>query len=948
MKSCTLLFCLLLSGTLSGQGFHFRQAPSFTEGDVRQITQIYQSSDQMIWMGTDKGVYAFDGRKYRYHPRPDKEVQEVTTIDEGPGGQIWVGYHDGCLQVVSLQGVNQIILADSIKDAAISQILFQTDGKVFISTYGEGMWILDKGNLSRIRFNNLALIDDIYDALLDLQGRIWMATDDGIWIYQQGQTESLTHLDRYRGLPDEIVTKLQLEDNGDVWIGLYDHGLARFISAIDTILPLMSLQPSAGNVIGLIKGRTGEVWMGTEKSVSTYSFGGTNHSIEIPAECKERLQSLFFDSNGNLWLASGNKLFVANTQIEYILPGVASIQAIAVTNEKLWLGSEFGLYGLDRDNLTLKPFLERENINILSMYKDPSGLLWIGTFGQGVYIFNPEDKSFMRLTESDHLSNNSVLNIDGRDQTVWLATLGGVTEIKWRKDPMKDPLEIIDFLDKFNFPAGYVYDVYADDAGKTWFGTDGKGLYYLDHDQLKPLVFHSGKTTIAEEDLKTIYSITSDTSHTIWISGSKGNILHFDMNGNVLRQIDAPQGSVNSLVTSGKGEILMIREGAIQISNPGGEMYFYNESSGLKSFIPNINATAKDLDGSVWMADADQILHYIPFNVNTHQSVQMHLEAVSPASLLSKEEIRLSPDSNFLDIRFTGLWYDDPSAVRYRYMLEGHDKDWIYTREGRAVYSKLAPGTYTFVVAGSYTDDFANVFPLKRTIIVLPPIFLRWWFILGASVMIICLIIAYIMASLKRINKLHQLEKEKTMLRLHAIQAQVNPHFLFNSFNTLSSIIEEDQQAAVDYVDQFSGFFRGVLMHRDAELIRIEEEMDIVRNYTYILQKRYGQNLRIIEEIKNSSGLIAPLSIQLLVENAIKHNIVSAEKPLYIYITIDDHWITIANALQPKIQGSTESTGFGLTSLVARYQYLSQVKIEIREEQNTFTVKIPIITEKPL
>lgn len=187
------------------------------------------------------------------------------------------------------------------------------------------------------------------------------------------------------------------------------------------------------------------------------------------------------------------------------------------------------------------------------------------------------------------------------------------------------------------------------------------------------------------------------------------------------------------------------------------------------------------------------------------------------------------------------------------------------------------------------------------------------------------------------------------MLRLHAIQAQVNPHFLFNSFNTLSSIIEENQKAAVDYVDQFSGFFRGVLMHRDAALIQIEEEMDIVRNYTYILQKRYGDNLHIIEEIANTAGWIAPLSIQLLVENAIKHNIVSTEKPLTVFISIDDQWVSVSNPVQPKMQISTESTGFGLSSLIARYQYLTGIKIEIRKEQNTFTVRIPVIqSEKPV
>jgi LytS/YehU family sensor histidine kinase len=261
----------------------------------------------------------------------------------------------------------------------------------------------------------------------------------------------------------------------------------------------------------------------------------------------------------------------------------------------------------------------------------------------------------------------------------------------------------------------------------------------------------------------------------------------------------------------------------------------------------------------------------------------------------------------------------------------------------------LPPGNYTFIVEGSSNEYFSNAVALSKTFTVLQPLYFRWWFILSAFLLLGWTTVAYILARIKRINKLHQLEKEKTMLRLHAIQAQVNPHFLFNSFNTLSGIIEEDQHAAVDYVDQLSGFFRGVLMHRNAELIRIEEEIDMVRNYTYILQKRYGSNLRIVEDIRQDAGWIAPLSIQLLVENAIKHNIVSSEKPLMITIVIDTNSVTVSNPVQPKVNLSTDSTGFGLSSLVARYQYLTNEKVEIRSEQNTFTVRIPIIyRDKPL
>jgi hypothetical protein len=321
----------------------------------------------------------------------------------------------------------------------------------------------------------------------------------------------------------------------------------------------------------------------------------------------------------------------------------------------------------------------------------------------------------------------------------------------------------------------------------------------------------------------------------------------------------------------------------------------------------------------------------------------MQLTGVSPGHFDQRGSIQLRPDSNFLDLRFTGLWYEDPSRVQYRYILKGHDQDWINTQEGRAVYSKITPGKYTFIVAGSYNDDFSKSKPLQWEVVVLSPFYLTSWFITGCFLIIASVTYIFIRLRIRQINKLHQLEKEKTTLQLHAIQAQVNPHFLFNSFNTLSSIIEEDQKSAVAYVDQLSDFFRGVLMHRKEELIPLAEEIIIMRNYSYILQKRYGENISIIEQINLNDGFIAPLSIQLLIENAIKHNKVTSEKPLTISIDIGEKWVVVSNKIQPKLQVMTESIGFGLSSLLTRYQYLTPMKVEIINDGNTFTVKIPII-----
>ena len=670
--------------------------------------------------------------------------------------------------------------------------------------------------------------------------------------------------------------------------------------------------------------------------------------VPLPGELNQRVESLLYDRGGNLWVAAGNKIFIANTRFEYYMPSLKGIQAIAVTDDHIWLGSETGLFAMSRHDFGIRPFFLKEKINVLSLYADPQRNLWIGTFGQGLYCFNPFTHQSVRLTEKEGLSNNSILNIDGRDQRLWLATLGGITELEWQGNPLESQITVSGFFDKFNFPAGYVYDVHAAADGRTWFGTDGKGLYVLEGNAFK--AFATPVDTSAEDSrLKTIYSVTSGRDSTIWISGSQGKILHLDARGKMLREFSGSQGVISSLMTSGDGAVLMIREGGIQILDRWGDLSLNNENAGLNAFAPNINAVAADKDGSVWIADATRVLHYAPFVEDTGQYVRMHFEAISPGSLWLKDEARLRPDSNFLDVRFTGLWYQDPANVRYRYMLEGHDQEWIYTQERRAVYSRLSPGKYTFVVEGAHSDDFSTAKSLRKTFVVMPPYYLRWWFVLGVSLILSAIVFSYIKARLNRIRNLHQLEKEKTMLRLHALQAQVNPHFLFNSFNTLSGIIEEDQHAAVDYVDHLSGFFRGVLMHRNAELIRLDEEVEIARYYIYLLQKRYATNLRINERIVDSSGWIAPLSIQLLIENAIKHNIVSAEKPLTISLTIDGRWIEVSNPIQPKVNASTESTGFGLSSLVTRYQYLTQEKIEIREEQNTFTVRIPIIyNDKPV
>ena len=184
------------------------------------------------------------------------------------------------------------------------------------------------------------------------------------------------------------------------------------------------------------------------------------------------------------------------------------------------------------------------------------------------------------------------------------------------------------------------------------------------------------------------------------------------------------------------------------------------------------------------------------------------------------------------------------------------------------------------------------------------------------------------------------------MFQYENLKSQINPHFLFNSFSTLIALIETEPEKAVDYVSELSVLFRNVLEFKDKEMITLQEELKIAENYLQLQKKRFAENLLIVwqipEELKISK--IPPLTIQLLIENALKHNTVSRDKPLTIYIVsdIEKGYIFVKNNLQLKKE-VLSSTGIGIETIVNRYRILTQKEIIIDKSTDSFTVGIPII-----
>lgn len=193
--------------------------------------------------------------------------------------------------------------------------------------------------------------------------------------------------------------------------------------------------------------------------------------------------------------------------------------------------------------------------------------------------------------------------------------------------------------------------------------------------------------------------------------------------------------------------------------------------------------------------------------------------------------------------------------------------------------------------------------------------------------------------------EVERFRKENAEFRFEALRAQINPHFLFNSLNTLSSLIYEDRDKAAGFIRHLSDVYRYVLENRNRETITLSEELTFIKAFVYLYQLRFDNKLTVSVAVEETllQRLIAPMTLQLLIENAVKHNIVSTRKPLNIEIYTDENlFLNVRNNLQKK-QTEEVSTAMGLKNIVSRYGFLTRLPVEIKETDNEFIVKVPLI-----
>ena len=198
-------------------------------------------------------------------------------------------------------------------------------------------------------------------------------------------------------------------------------------------------------------------------------------------------------------------------------------------------------------------------------------------------------------------------------------------------------------------------------------------------------------------------------------------------------------------------------------------------------------------------------------------------------------------------------------------------------------------------------------------------------------------------------QSLLDVEKHKTesaLAQLQNLKNQLNPHFLFNNLSVLSSLVYQNQEKAVEFINELSKVYRYVLENKNAELVSFKDELDFLQHYIYLLKIRFEENIIFdikIEDIENK--FLPPMCLQMLVENTFQHNETSSAKPLHVSIINKNNRVVVSNLIQPR-SDKAESSQTGLENMKFRFKFFIDEPLEVIKNENIFSVSLPLITQK--
>ncbi len=956
-------------------GHHFTKVNSPIDKPGRQINNVLQNvycdKSGKIWLSSINALQVFDPATYSFKAvnYSDKTIDSmikgfIMGFTEDRNGNIWIATQKDYWYKYNrkTQKATHFIPKDANISSAskcVLKILETTDGKLWaITTNGllefssSGRiiphWNIKNGKLSANQF---------YDGYFDDKRKcIWLAGGfDGIVQYNPNldtfQNQPLIVKGSKNSNPANFVTLVKQKDENTIWfsagiLGEYSITDNTFFNYGTTYKDEYSYK--LNQISRLFHDREKNLWITSYSGLSMLPWQNNqiktiplfNQQAEYTIEPYTTLDYkggyLIANntSNGLIWIKPNQKdiTLIENPFYKGQYRNMKGIEALVRTKRgQIYAASAENLFYFDQATNSLIPIDTKDQngnkpVSIIKIISDSFDNLFMTSYNNGFYVFNTKTQKLMHYNLHDvdaknvNTSSNMISpRIEDAQGNIWFTNTDGVYCWERKKGIYKHYA----YGKAKNNGATITQsiDIIQDEKGRYWISTLDNGIFELVLDGSKTSFNNYAKVN---SNLPSDYcaNLITDKKGILWIGTSNG-LVKFDTTAHQVITVMGQQNGFKDNFMSVKLDLLS--NGEIAVNHYGSLAIFNPKIYKINALRPELRFTEiKVFDRFLSLQD------------------------------IASGKIELKHNQNFLSFEWSTDVFNNSNQARYAYKLEGFDDKWVYTTTNQATYSSLEDGDYTFVVKSANNDGLWGN-ETKYKIHIATPFWKAWWFYLVIAGLVFTLIYVFYQFKMKQVRKEEELKsnfsRQLAEIEMKALRAQMNPHFIFNSLNSIQKyILKNDTFAASQYLTKFSKLIRLILDHSNQNFISLSSEIELLKLYVEIEDMRFDNqfdyHFEIAENLNSESIQIPSMIIQPYIENAIWHgllhketkgrlSITFKEKDGCIKVVVDDDGIGREKALEIKSKQVLKKKSYGLQ--------ITEDRIAILNKTQNSKTKISII-----
>lgn len=870
------------------------------------VESIFQDSKGYMWFGTSDGLNRYDGDEfkiYRYKLNSNNSLTSnyVDAIIEDKEGYIWVGTSKGLNKLDTSNDKITKFISDENNSNSISHynvwaMLEDRTGDIWVATE-KGLNRYKRNSGIFIKYFNIpdnsnSLSQDFTTCLYeDAEGLIWIGTKNGLNSIDPKNDKITRYMvsgDFKNSINSNYITKITGDAEGRIWIGTKEGGLSVYNKKEDTIKRFIKDENNpysipSNNIKALLKDSHGTLWVGTEQGLCKY-LESSNRFIRYYNTYNDKeslvnndVLSIYEDKSGMIWVGTlkGISIFFSNPLFKHYKREVGGknslnddiISGIYEDSEGLlWVGTySAGLNYIDERNKEIRSFINNpkdkssiSNNSIGNITGDNEGNIWIAT-AQGLNKYDKKTKKFTTYLKGESGANSISSNevkyvLEDSKGILWIATRDGLDSYDKKENLFKNYNDLL----KANGLEGYfISTIYEDRQGILWLGSGLNGGLIKYNRSLNSIKiykhYEQDNNSLTSNSIK---SITEDSLGHLWIATNHG-INKFDKNKESFTRYTEDQGLSNNytyaiLIDSLNNPWISTNAGICKFEVNSNKFISFGIADGLQSNEFNSNSYFKSKSGEMFFGGINGFNRFTPENI---MSIDYSPKAVIKdfkiydKSTVVKNFINLKHNENYFSLDFFIPDYKNPNKRQYAYMLEGVDKDWIYTTDkGHANYTNVDGGKYTFKVKGRNYNGTWSEPTILRIEINTPP--WKTWWAYTTYIILVILAVFFIWNYVKILENLvrqrtiqlnNKLEENESLYnKLLRYEKQKNNYFvnLSHELRTPLNVI----LSALQLIDKFQ---------KQEEVLEKEK----LKKYTDIIKRNSNSLLKVINDLIDASKI---------------------------------------------------------------------------------------------